>query len=94
MSIMGRAVLDFGSTPTDIATVAITGQGGILGTSFVEAWIDPTTSATPDHSNDEHTMADFSVRCRDIIPGVGFTIQGDARSGLEMGKWNISWVWT
>jgi hypothetical protein len=93
----GHAVVDFGSAPGgDTASVAVTGQAAILATSFVEAWIDPTQTATVDHSVDEHIMAAalFGISCSAIVAGTGFTINATTQYGKVSGKFNIAWVWT
>lgn len=91
----GQAIVDFGAFPgTDVATLAITGQAAILGSSLVEAWIDATVAATADHSPDEHLMGDLDVFCQSIVVGTGFTIKLVARGkNRAYGKWNVSWVW-
>ncbi len=96
MSATGTAIADFGNAPgnTD-TTVVVTGQTGIVATSKVEAWIDGTLQAgAVGHSADEHAM--FSsvagVICRDIVPGVGFTIQVAANMRVVK-QFNLAWVW-
>ena len=95
----GSAIVDFGAAPgTDLATVAVTGQGGILTTSKVEAWLDPAiTPATADHTIDEHIMATAmtDVTASNIVAGTGFTINCVVRqgNGVMIGKFNVSWVW-
>jgi hypothetical protein len=71
----GTATLDFGAFPgaTD-ASVAVTGQGGIVSGSLVEAWIRPV--ATSDHSADEHLAAPLKVIAGNIVAATGFTIYG------------------
>jgi hypothetical protein len=76
MGAKGTAIVDFGAFPgLSDASVAVTGQAGILSTSLVEAWIYPL--ATSDHSADEHMVetihafADAST----IVAGTGFTIK-------------------
>jgi hypothetical protein len=71
----GIATLDFGAFPgTDHATVAVTGQAGIVAGSLVEAWLRPETTA--DHTADEHMVESIEVFAADIIAGTGFTIHG------------------
>jgi hypothetical protein len=69
----GTAVLDFGSGSTD-ASVAVTGQTGIVSGSLVEAWIRPVASA--DHSADEHLLEEIKIVASDIVAGTGFTVRG------------------
>jgi len=93
MGASGTADLDFGVFPgkTD-ATVAVTGQAGIVSGSLSEAWIRPV--ATADHSADEHVVEDLQVYARDIVAGTGFTIQGVTRDKTRRyGVWKVAWVW-
>lgn len=71
----GTADLDFGVFPGAIdATVAVTGQTGIVSGSLVEAWIRPVDTA--DHSADEHLIERLRVIAGNIVAGTGFTIYG------------------
>jgi hypothetical protein len=73
--VSGTAVLDFGAFPgTSDASVAVTGQAGIVSGSIVRAWIRPV--ATADHSADEHLLETMSVVAGNIVAGTGFTIYG------------------
>lgn len=70
----GTAVIDFGGFPGAAdASVAVTGQAGILTTSLVEAWLDCRGDSS-DHTADEHMLAELSIHVTDIIAGTGFTI--------------------
>lgn len=98
MGAQGTATLDFGAHPgSDMASVAVTGQTGIVSGSLVEAWIRPVVSA--DHSADEHMVEDLYVTARDIVAGTGFTIFGFPRTAPGgkaaklIGQWTIAWVW-
>jgi hypothetical protein len=75
MATQGTATIDFGAFPgASDATVNITGQGAITGSSLVEAWIMPADTA--DHSADEHVFETIAVRASAPSAGVGFTIYG------------------
>jgi hypothetical protein len=98
MSSSGTATLDFGAFPgkTD-ATVAVTGQTGIVAGSLVGAWIRPV--ATADHSIDEHRVEALEVTADTIVAGTGFTIFGTStsqfgNSTLLYGTWTVAWAWT
>lgn len=96
MGAQGTAVLNFGAHPGSThASVAVTGQAGIVAGSLVEAWVRP--EATADHSADEHTVEQFRVVARDIVAGTGFTIHGVETHAMTIGKiygqWSIAWVW-
>jgi hypothetical protein len=71
----GTATLNFGAAPGKThATVAVTGQTGILAGSIVRAWLMP--AATADHNADEHILADIRIIAGPPTAGVGFTIHG------------------
>lgn len=96
MSATGSTIVDFGSAPGNTnATVAVTGQAGILATSKCEAWIDATLQAgAVGHSADEHSMFDAvaGVTCQNIVPGTGFTIVVAANMRVIQ-QFNLLWVW-
>jgi hypothetical protein len=96
MAGSGTAVLDFGAFPGKAdATVAVTGQTGILSGSIIGAWILPI--ATADHSADEHAVEALKVDAEAIIAGTGFTIHGFAepsgQSTRRYGTFTCAWAW-
>jgi hypothetical protein len=93
MATQGAAVLDFGSTGSDIASVAVTGQASILVGSDVDAyWM---AVATADNAADAHLMAASMIQLvvGDVIAGTGFTIYGVCPAQGVTGTWNVQWVW-
>lgn len=73
MGASGKTTVDFGSFPGGSdASIAVTGQTGIITASLVEAWILPAD--TTDHLSDEHMLETFEVFAGNIIAGTGFTI--------------------
>lgn len=102
MATTGTATLDFGAFPgASDASIAVTGQAGILSGSYVECWIRPVASA--DHTADEHLIETIKVVAGNISAGVGFTIYGvntntltDSEGGSTRlyGTWTVAWVWT
>jgi hypothetical protein len=89
----GTAVLDFGATPAEEASVAVTGQAGILAGSHVEAFF--MRESTADNSIDEHEEAAAlcPLVCGDIVAGTGFTIKAMAIAALGLGTFNVRWAW-
>jgi hypothetical protein len=82
MGAQGTVSLDFGAFPgASDASVAVTGQAGILGGSLVEAWILP--AATADHSADEHIAEELMVFAGNVVGGTGFTIYGVHRPAVN-----------
>jgi hypothetical protein len=95
----GTATLDFGAFPgaTD-ASVAVTGQTGIVAGSLVGAWIRPV--ATAEHSADEHWVEGLAIAAGNIVAGTGFTIYGRViddqaytKASRLYGTWTIAWAW-
>jgi hypothetical protein len=81
MAGQGTATLDFGAFPgASDASVAVTGQAGILAGSLVEAWLFP--AATADHTADEHWVETIKVMAGNVVAGTGFTIYGVNTSQL------------
>ena len=82
MGAQGHTTIDFGAFPgSSHATVAVTGQAGIVAGSDAEAWIRAEASA--DHSADEHIVETIQVRAAAIVAGVGFTIHAWNTSELN-----------
>jgi len=81
MGAQGTTTLDFGAFPGGSdASVAVTGQTGILSGSLVEAWLFP--AATTDHTSDEHLVESLKVSAGNIVAGTGFTVYGVNTSQL------------
>lgn len=91
----GQVEVDFGAFPgAGSATVAVTGQTGILASTLVEAWVFP--KATADHSADEHWVESIKVVAGGVVAGTGFTIYAmNTAPGSTMlyGRFNVAWVW-
>ena len=72
MGATGTSTVDFGAFPgKSDASVAVTGQAGIVSGSIVEAWL---FGSTADHSEDEHFVEPLVVFAGTIVVGTGFTI--------------------
>lgn len=91
----GQTIIDFGTFPGASDTfVDVTGQAGILSTSFVEAWLYPKD--TIDHLADEHLVENIKIIAGNITAGTGFRIYGVNMGGFNSriyGKWTVNWVW-
>lgn len=89
---LGNATLDFGAAPGgNVATVVVTGQAGITGTSSVEAFMMGIDS-TADHNDYEHALAVIRLSIVAISSGVGLTIQGVSELRLT-GTFKVRFVW-
>jgi len=94
VSATGQTTVNFGAVPgSSSAKTTVTGQGGILASSLVEAWINYADSA--DHSADEHAAEQLRVVAGNIVPGVGFDIVMTVTDsvGGQYGLWNVNWAW-
>ena len=93
MGAQGTADLDFGAFPgKSDASVAVTGQAGIVAGSLAEAWLRPVDTA--DHKADEHLLGQIEVKAGNIAAGTGFTVYGVSLDNTRSyGIWKIAWVW-
>ena len=94
MGAIGTATIDFGSFPgTSEASIAVTGQGSILTTSKVEAFImgDDTSGA---HTANDHRYASalIGLSCGTPTLATGFTIYGRCLDKMQ-GTFAVRWVW-
>ena len=93
-SATGTATIDFGSFPgTSEASIAVTGQGTISGTSKAEAFImaDDTTAG---HTASDHRYAAamIGLTCGTPVAATGFTIYGRCLDNMQ-GTFALRWVW-
>lgn len=86
----GLSVINFGAGD-DMASVTITGQTGITGTSYVTANL--AAIATAEHSADEHVIEEIDVYAGNIVVGTGFTIYARTRNFKLTGNWTVAWQW-
>lgn len=92
----GQATINFGSAPgTNIVSVVVTGQTGILTTSTVSAFMmaDTTVSGASGHNAEEHKFAQIKFTCGNIVAGTGFTIWAETEWRLTS-TFNVRWMWS
>jgi len=93
MGAQGTATLNFGATPIDEATIAVTGQAGIIAGSHVEAFFMRET-ATGNGVEEHEAMAIYCpLTVGSIIAGTGFTIYATMLAGFATGQFAVRWVW-
>ena len=93
MSGTGSATVDFGAFPgANEASVAVTGEAGILAGSHVEAFM--MAEASSSYTAGDHTFAPIFIKltCGNILPGTGFTIYATSQEQME-GTFSVRWVW-
>lgn len=90
----GISTIDFGATPSNEASVTITGQTGILITSTVDACI--MARSTADNTLSDHQFAALSMRLSvsQPIADTGFTITAYNLIGFATGTFQINWRWS
>lgn len=89
----GTATLDFGAFPgSNEASVAVTGQTGILATSTALASLMAEDSA--DHSAGDHAYAAgfIGLSCSVPTAGTGFTINARSQDKMQ-GTFKVRWSW-
>lgn len=90
----GTATIDFGTFPgSNEASIAVTGQGSILATSKVEAYI-MADDTTVDHTASDHRYfsALIGLTCGTPTLATGFTIYARSTEKLQ-GTFALRWVW-
>jgi hypothetical protein len=90
----GTATIDFGSGGgTNEASVAVTGQASILGTSKAEAYIMADDTSVSHTASDHRYVGLFmSLTCGTPVAATGFTIY--ARSSEKLtGTFSLRYVW-
>tara|TARA_R110000851_G_scaffold106820_3_gene226477 strand:- start:1186 stop:1494 length:309 start_codon:yes stop_codon:yes gene_type:complete len=84
----GLAILDFGSGSQN-AEIIITGQTQIASDSFITAEV--RLEATSMHDIDDFIIDPIRVMVKNLVAGVGFTIQGRMDNGVTNGTYNVNW---
>lgn len=88
-TVVGTTTIDFGAFPGKSDTsIDVTGQTNILSNSVISAWIYPST-ATADHSADEHMLETIKIYVGNIVVGTGFTIYGFNSSEINENFYGI-----
>ena len=90
----GTAEVDFGAFPgLNEASVAVTGQASILGTSKAEAYLMADDTSTDHTASDVRYMALWvGLTCGTPTVATGFTIYARSEHKLE-GKIPVRYVW-
>lgn len=90
---VGTGVIDFGSTPTDTATLVVTGQTAITALSNVEAYFMRESTASNGVDEHEEAATMIALVVGSVVAGTGFTIYANTIGALVTGTFNIRWVW-
>lgn len=88
-----RAVIDFGSTPTNLATAKVLYQGAVRLGMQIEVWV--AEEETPEHTLDEVILDPPSVWARRIDPddaGGAFFIYASSPTP-RTGRYIVNYIW-
>jgi hypothetical protein len=90
----GSATIDFGAAPGDAtASVAVTGQAGILSGSRIRAWVQGSTADFNEYEHSRLLPLMVGVGVSDVVAGTGFTIHASVDGRLS-GTIAIKWEWS
>lgn len=88
----GTTNVDFGTgAGTNYVTTTVTGQTGILTSSYIQCYLMAQDS-TADHNAYEHSIVPMIVRAGNIVAGTGFDIIAVCDWRLT-GQFKIRWQW-
>lgn len=93
-AVVGVATLNFGAYPgTNEASVAVTGQSGILSTSTAQAFVK-ADDTTADHTANDHAYLPMLIglACNTPTDATGFTIYARSQHKLQ-GTFKVRWIW-
>lgn len=92
-AVFGTAEVNFGATPTDEASIVITGLAGITATSHILCWIQ-SDDTTADNDADAHDTLSYyaQLTATTRVPGVGFTAVARLLGGVASGKYKLHYT--
>lgn len=89
---LGTATLDFGATPTDSATILVTGLSGLAIATHKEAFMQADDS-TADNTASDHRLLGFWGRFTcEYVSATTMNIHCDLITGLAKGTFTVHWV--
>ena len=91
----GTSTVNFGSTPTDEASVVVTGLANMTTAAHIQVWIQGDDSTSSNTAADHDALSYFarcSVAAR--VAGVGFTIYVRNWAGQAQGSYLVHWQYT
>jgi hypothetical protein len=88
----GTSTIDFGSTPTDNATILVTGQTGLTTSSHLEAFIQSADTST-DNDAQSHRQFAYSAKLScEYVSDTSFYVNADLMIGLAMGTFKLHYA--
>lgn len=89
----GTATIDFGATPTDTATILVTGLSGLSGSSHLEAWVQGSDTNGAENDTDAHQQ--LQSRCKfncEYVSASSFNINADMFIGLATSTFTVHYA--
>ena len=80
---VGTAIINFGSTPVDTATILVTGLSGLSSASHLEAWVQGSDTNGAENGTDAHQQ--LQSRCNfngEYVSASSFNINADVFIGF------------
>ena len=88
----GSATLDFGSTPTDQATILVTGLSGLSTGTFKEAFVQSDDSTSDNTAMDHRALGYFGRFSCEYVSSTTMNINCDLLAGFATGTFTIRYV--
>lgn len=87
--------ISFGATPTDEATLVITGLTDMTASAHIECWLqaDDTTAGNNADAHDALTYCALMPTAKARIAGTGFTAQLRLWAGFATGDFKLHYVY-
>jgi hypothetical protein len=89
----GIKTIDFGSTPTDEASLVVTGLTDMTATTNIIVFMQDDDS-TADNTADDHKALNYFAKCSasSRVAGVGFTINIRLLAGYAKGTYKVHYI--
>lgn len=88
----GTATLNFGSTPTDEASVLVSGLTGLSVATHKEAFVQGDDSTVDNDSTAHKTLAQSGRFNCEYVSASSMNVYCDLMFGLATGQFTIHWV--
>ena len=89
----GTATIDFGATPTDTATILVTGLSGLTINSHLEAWAQGSDTNGAENGPDAHQQ--LQSRCKfncEFVSATSFNINADVFIGFATSTFTVHYA--
>ena len=90
----GIVTIDFGSTPTDEASLVVTGLTPMTATANIMVFLQDDDTAT-DNTAEDHKALNYFAKCSASarVAGVGFTLNVRLLGGYAHGTYKVHYIY-